>query len=259
MIAEQHRVRTLERYEQHREAWRNNEALRLLYGAWYRRVARELPDAALGPFIEIGSGPGFARDFIPGLQLSDVVRAPWHDHQFSADRLPMPDRSVGALVLFDVLHHLSSPAEFFKEAARVLVPGGRIVMCEPYVSPLSFPVYRWLHPEPLILGVDPLGVQNQGIDPSGKDPFDSNQAIPTLIFARRKGLGEFQRRFPTLAVRSVERLAGLAHPASGGFSHRPLLPLAVWRLLHAAEDRLPGWVYKVIAFRILVVLESRAG
>jgi len=34
---------------------------------------------------------------------------------------------VGALVLFDVLHHLASPATFFEEASRVLAPGGRVV------------------------------------------------------------------------------------------------------------------------------------
>ena len=168
----------------------------------------------------------------------------------------MADGSVGALVLFDVLHHLSAPASFFSEAARVLADGGRVVMCEPYVSPLSFPVYRWFHPEPLILNADPLAEQVEA--PEGKDPFDSNQAIPTLLFTRKARLAEFQRRFPTLHVRSVERLAGLSFPASGGFDiHRPRLPLMLWRMLNAAEQRLPAWVYHLIGFRILVTLENR--
>jgi SAM-dependent methyltransferase len=214
-----------------------------------------LPDAALGPAMEIGSGPGFARSFIPNLELTDIVLAPWHDREVSAHQLPLPDESVGALVLFDVLHHLSAPAAFFDEASRVLVAGGRIVMCEPYLSPFSFPVYRWLHPEPLILGVDPLAAQVEA--PGGKDPFDANQAIPTLIFGRKRGLAQFATRFPGLRVSSVDRFAGLAHPTSGGFSRAPVLPLMLWRLLNAVERRLPSWAYRLIGFRMLVVVEKR--
>lgn len=257
-VAEQHRVSTLNHYQRHRLAWDNNQALRTLYAGWYGRIAEQLPDPALGPAIEIGSGAGFARAFIPGLLLSDVVRAPWHDQEMSADHLPMADGSVGALVLFDVLHHLAAPASFFSEAVRVLADGGRVVMCEPYISPLSYPVYRWFHPEPLILNVDPLAEQVEG--PEGKDPFDSNQALPTLLFTRKTRLAEFQQRFPTLVVRSVERLAGLSFPASGGFDiRRPRLPFALWRILNAAEKRLPAWAYHLIGFRMLVTLENRRG
>src|SRR6185369_2022763 len=100
-------------------------------------------------------------------------------------------------------------------AARVLRPGGRVVMCEPYVGPLSFPVYRYFHEEPVDMGADPLAPDAA---PSGapaeaaRDPFDSNQAIPTLLFARGRGRAAFARDFPALAVRRVERLAGPSYP-----------------------------------------------
>jgi len=83
------------------------------------------------------------------------VKAPWHDRCVSADNLPFGDASLGALVLFDVLHHLAAPARFFGEAARVLRPGGRIVLCEPYISPLSFVVYRLFHEEPVDMRAQP--------------------------------------------------------------------------------------------------------
>jgi SAM-dependent methyltransferase len=281
LVTEAQRARTLARYEEHRRAWESNEALRVQYAAWYAKVAERLPDPGLGPFIEIGSGPGFARSFIPGLKLSDIVRAPWHDHEISADRLPFSDGSVGALVLCDVLHHLAEPARFFEEATRVLVGGGRIVLCEPYLSPLSFPVYRFLHEEQMVLGVDPLAAsvenlsgqpqpreqgreqgQEQGQEQKQeqkqeKDPFDSNQAIPTLLFDRARGRAAFSKRFPALTMGAVERLAGLSYPASGGFGRAPLLPMRVWRTLFSIERRLPHWAYRLIAFRMLVVLEKR--
>lgn len=253
MLTEDQRARTLARYEEHRRAWDANEALRALYGDWYGRVAARLPDPSLGPFVEIGSGPGFARSFIPDLRLTDVVRAPWHDDEVNADHLPFADGSLGALVLFDVLHHLAAPAAFFEQALRVLAPGGRVVLCEPYLSPMSYPVYHFLHEEPVILGVDPLAVQS-GRD---KDPFDSNQAIPTLLFARKRGREAFAARFPQFIVGEVERCAGPAYPASGGFGKKPVLPLPVWRLLNRIEPRLPELAFRLIGFRMLVTLEKR--
>src|ERR1017187_7770968 len=107
---------------------------------------------------------GFAREFIPELELTDVVQAPWHGRRMSAEALLLEDGSVGALVLFDVLHHVAAPAAFFAEAARVLRPGGRIVLCEPYISPVSRWVYRRFHPEPVDMSVDPLVAAVQVMD-----------------------------------------------------------------------------------------------
>src|SRR4051794_27238441 len=264
MMTEEQRARTLARFAAHREAWGRSPALRLLYGDWYARIRRHLPEVARGPFVEIGSGPGFARDLLPELRLSDLVQAPWHDYQIDAGaRLPFDDGALGALVLFDVLHHLAAPARFFDEAARVLAPGGRVVMCEPYVSPASYPVYRWLHEESLAMGVDPFGevaparAAGAPVPAAGapRDPFDSNQAIPTLMFGRARGRAAFARRFPGLALGVLERFAGLAYPASGGFGHAPFLPLSWWRRLNALELALPSVAFRALGFRMLVVVE----
>ena len=250
---EEQRARTLERFEAHRRAWASNAALRALYEDWYGKIRAQLPSATLGPFIELGSGPGFARTFIPELQLSDLVRAPWHDHAIdAATRLPFDDRSLGALVLFDVLHHLASPSTFFAEATRVLAPGGRVIMCEPALSPLSYPAYRWFHDEDLNLGVDPFADMSL----LSKDPFESNQAIPQLMFARASGRAMFAQRFPALELKSLERFAGPAYAASGGFGHRPLLPLPLWKRLYALEAMLPAAAFCALGFRMLVVLEK---
>lgn len=239
-------ARTLERFEAHRRAWDTNEALRLLYRRWYGRVKQALPAAR--PWVELGSGPGFAREFIPEMELTDVVRAPWHDRQVDAGALPHETGSVGALVLFDVLHHLPAPARFFAEAERVLVPGGRVILCEPYVGPLSYPIYRWFHEERLDLTVDPLAETTPG------DPFDANQAIPTLLLD--SGAPALTIQFPRLRLVRYERLAGPAYPVSGGFSRGPLLPGPLWRTLLAIEDRLPAALFRLIGFRLFAVLEA---
>ena len=249
------RERTLARFEDHRRAWQANPALRACYGHWYGKLRAALPPPDLGSWIEIGSGPGFAREFIPELEMTDVVQAPWHTRRMSAEALSLEDHSVGALLLFDVLHHVAAPATFFSEAARVLRPGGRILLCEPYISPVSGWVYHRFHPEPVDMSVDPLvsAVQDEAI---AKDPFASNQAIPTLLFCRDKGR-IFKSMFPQLGVLGVERLAGLAYPASGGFSHAPFLPAPLWRGLFAMENLLPEIAFRGFGFRMIVVIERR--
>src|SRR5882757_6186905 len=205
MIEDHVRDRTLARFEAHRRAWRDNQALRLLYERWYGRVRAALP--AQGPWVELGSGPGLARELVPELMLTDLVVAPWHDRQVDAQALPFADASVGALVLFDVLHHLPAVARFFGEAIRVLRPGGRVITCEPYVSPLSYPVYRFLHEEGLTMSADPWAEA-----PDRANPFVSNQSGPTRIFAG--GARDLLRRFPAFRLVQLERLAGPAYPVS---------------------------------------------
>jgi SAM-dependent methyltransferase len=243
------RKSALDRFEQHRRVWASNEAIRTLYQKWYGRIRDKLPPPSLGRWLELGSGPGFAREVIPELELSDVVKAPWHDHEIAAESLPLADGSLGALVLFDVLHHLRQPGRFLAEAVRVLRPGGRVVLLEPYVGPLSFPVYKLLHEERCDFSSDPLG----GDLVTSDDPFDGNQALPTLLLYRRRD--ELARRFPELPLREIECLAGPTYPASGGLSRSPLVPLPLWRAMVQLEDRLPAALFRLVGFRLLAVLE----
>jgi SAM-dependent methyltransferase len=249
------RERTLARFEEHRRVWSRNPALRMSYQRWYCRLRKALPARDLGPCIEIGSGPGFAREFIPELALTDVVQAPWHERRVFAEALPFDKGGVGALLLFDVLHHLAAPARFFTEAARVLRPGGRILLVDPYISPVSRWVYRLFHPEPVDMSIDPLATA-ANVALEAKDPFLSNQATPTLMFCRA-GRRHFATMFPELAVVKVERFAGLAYPATGGFSRAPLLPYWLWRALFAIENLMPEFVFRWFGFRMLVIIERR--
>jgi len=249
------REQCLARFEAHRRAWEANPGLRASYAGWYRRLWQALPARELGPWIELGSGPGFAREFVPGLVLTDVVQAPWHDRRVSAEALPFADGSVGALVLFDVLHHLARPTTFFAEAVRVLRPGGRVLLCEPYIGPVSHWVYRLFHKEPVDMSADPLA---DAVTPGdgARDPFASNQATPTLAFSRDRGR-ELARMFPRLRMVSVEHMAGFSYAATGGFSRRPLLPWRLWRVLYALEGLLPKFLFRVFGFRMFVVIERQ--
>lgn len=58
-------------------------------------------------------------------------------HTFGdAHKLPFPDGSFDTVILLEVLEHLSEPRRALKEARRVLVHGGRIVISTPFLYPI---------------------------------------------------------------------------------------------------------------------------
>jgi hypothetical protein len=132
----------------------------------------------------------------------------------------------------------------------VLRPLGRVVLLEPYVSLVSYLVYRFLHPEPLDMSRDPFETCQVT---SHRNPFDSNQAIPTLLFFRH--MDRFSKRYPTLRSVRCDRVGFFAYPLSGGFDHPSLLPL--WAVKPAfLLERFLSFLGSILAFRVFAVLEK---
>ncbi|MFO0972718.1 MAG: methyltransferase domain-containing protein [Phycisphaerae bacterium] len=234
---------------QRRAAWDERPLLREVYRRLFAWIDRQL---APGPrTIELGGGAGHLLSHRPDIVVSDIVPSPYVALVADAMALPFAAGSIDNLVMIDVLHHLPRPQRFFAEAQRVLRPGGRVVMVEPYISPLSRAVFALAHPEPVDLHADPLP---DGDAPAfeATGPFSSNQAIPTLIFRRQPA--RFAARFPRLAVRAAVRDCVLAYPLSGGFSGPRLVPRALQPLVWAGEWLLAP-LKRWMAFRLLVTLE----
>src|SRR5437588_3689502 len=75
MITSAYRVATLERFQRQRETWAGNQALRTLYAYWYGEIRAALGERLAGSVVELGSGAGFAKRFLPTLRTSDTVKA----------------------------------------------------------------------------------------------------------------------------------------------------------------------------------------
>ena len=167
-----------------------------------------------------------------------------------ANHLPFPDRYFANLVLFDVLHHLPRPVGFFTEAERVLQSGGRLVLMEPAITPVSRIFYTFLHPEPVVWDCDPL---DETALLSGPAPLDANQAVPSLLFGRHRN--RFEQRFPSLKVLTVRKTGLFAYPLSGGFRRWSLIPGWAAAALMRVEPVLEPVLGPVMAFRLHVVVE----
>lgn len=231
----------------HREAWERRPLLRSLYRDWYGLIEREL-SAVEGPSVELGSGIGAFKEFRPATVATDIAPTAWANEVVDAEKLPFDDSSVANLIMIDVLHHLPVPTRFLREATRVLKPGGRAVLLEPYCSTLSNLVWKYLHEEHTDLSADPFAAQPQ----SSASPYDANVALPTLIFWRQ--LDRFRAIFPDLSVRRRARLAMFVYPLSGGFAKRPLLPPRFAPLAMKLEQWF-AFAAPLLAFRCLVTLE----
>lgn len=125
-------------------------------------------------------------------------------------------------------------------------------MIEPAITPGSWPFLQFAHPEPVDLRADPL---DQAPASEDRDPFDSNQAIPTLLFKRKAHRRTFEEQFRELRIVRASWLSLLAYPLSGGFRPWSLLPARLVPLLLRIEALLMPVFGPLLAFRLLIVLE----
>lgn len=233
---------------EHNNIWAQKASLRALYSYYYRRIAEECVD---GVTLEIGSGCGNLNLDNGKVIKLDVQEIDLVDVVGDAEVLPFRNKSIQNIVLVDVLHHLQYPLKFFMEARRVLGAGGRLIMLEPAITPVSKVFYHYLHPEPVDMNVNPFIAS---VPVSGKNPYDSNQAIPTIIF--NKMYDQYQKLFSDLRVRKKLFMSLWCYPLSGGFRPWCLIPsVLVMPLLKIEELLLPKFG-DIAAFRLFIVLEK---
>jgi SAM-dependent methyltransferase len=230
------------------DVWKEKPVLRLIYDDFYQRIAA----ACVGGLtVELGGGIGNLKQRLDDVVSTDIQFGHWLDCVADAQRLPFADGFVSNIVMVDVLHHVEFPINFFREAARVLRPGGRIVMVEPAITWGSTLFYRLLHHEPVVTSADPLA---SGVPDPKRDPYDSNQAIPTLIATRDRA--RFHQRFPDLRIRRVDWFSFASYPMSGGFKPWCLLPAGLAPALLRIERSLEPGIGRLAAFRMLIIVDK---
>ncbi len=236
--------------EEYQIRWDRKEVLRKIYKNLGDKM---LEEGAPGLGLEVGSGiSNFKASLNEKIIRMDIQKAKGLDVVANAHFLPFRDRLFSKIFLFDVLHHLDCPLVFFSEANRVLSNGGRIIMVEPGISPISKFFYKMFHNEPVEMDWKP---KKNCIPDCNKDPYDSNQAIPTLLFFK------YDKMFNELNIpfKIVKKnwISLFAYPLSGGFKSWSLIPSFLIKPVLKFEDFLLPILGPFMAFRLIVVLEKK--
>ena len=232
----------------HLSRWHQKATLRAIYQDYYDTMKKW---CAEGDTLEIGSGTGHAGYMGSDIILTDIAFAPWLDLACDAQALPFKDKTFSNIILFDVLHHISRPARFLMEAERILRTGGRLIMLEPGITPVSYLFYNYFHEEDVDLAADSLDMST----PALKNPYQGNQGLPTQLFGRDKL--RMESIVPKLKLINKSWLSLFAYPLSGGFKSWTLLPTTWVQPVLAFERLLLPLMGRLSAFRLFVVLEKQ--
>jgi len=235
--------------EKHKVTWEKKKILRVIYEEWYKKIIYNLSNID-GKTVELGAGSGNFKEYMPDVISADIDDCEWLDLCFDAHHMPFENEEITNIVMIDVLHHLYNPVKFLHEAERVLKKTGRVIMLEPFPSLFSLQIYKRFHPEPFIFDVDYF-TKN---DLKDKDPWDSNQAIPYLIFF--KDADKFKKYFgKKFKIVAKEKLSFILYPASGGFENKAMISDSLIKPFKGLEILLSP-LKSLLAFRCFIVLEK---
>ncbi|HEY4075156.1 MAG TPA: class I SAM-dependent methyltransferase [Herbaspirillum sp.] len=223
-----------------------NRNLMYWYQALYRNLFRTIPDISEKRVLEIGSGTSPLKMFLPNVITTDILKLDYLDIVFDcheiADFSAIPDHSIDVITLTNVLHHLHDPLHFLRNAVRKLVKGGQIIIVDPYFSLLSWPLYKFLHHEP----VD-FNISRPVLDAIQGPLSSSNQAIPYMIFfSKTRWLEELSDCYELTETR-IGFFTSLAYMMTGGISRIFPVPHWLYRLYFVFDLTLARALPRVFA------------
>jgi ArsR family transcriptional regulator len=143
------RAEAAQRYfSTHAEVWDSIRSLHVAESAVETAIEQALGDRPVGRLLDIGTGTGRMIELLGPKALqavgvdksSEMLRVarvkleaagiPSSLRQADMYVLPMPDGSADSVVIHQVLHYAHNPAAALAEAARVLRPGGRLLVVD---------------------------------------------------------------------------------------------------------------------------------
>ncbi|MCX5636628.1 MAG: class I SAM-dependent methyltransferase, partial [Planctomycetota bacterium] len=211
----------------HAKIIRQKPFLKKLYVDFYREFLKAVPQPKGKTIVELGSGGGFIKDVNSNVITSDILELPNVDKVFSAIDMPFEQAGVDAFFMVDVLHHITDPRRFFREALRCLKVGGKIVMIEPANTCWSRFIYKNFHHEP-------FDTQAPWQLAAGGGPLSkANGALPWIIFSRDRKI--FEKEFPSLRIVRTRNHTPLRYLLSGGLTLRQLVPSFTYPAVKAIE------------------------
>jgi SAM-dependent methyltransferase len=220
-----------------------------VYGQLYARIRENLARVP-GLIVELGSGIGAVKAFIPECVTTDIFCNPWIDRRENAYSLSFRTGTVSNLILLDVFHHLQFPGTALAEFWRVLAHGGRLILLEPGMGVLGKFIYGLFHHEPLGFRRSISWSAPAGFDPENAGYYAA-QGNATRVFLHK----EFPDKLAPWRIIRVQELPDFAYVASGGFSKPQLYPKMILPLIRKIEKVFARWP-RFSTTRLLIVAEK---
>jgi SAM-dependent methyltransferase len=205
--------------------------------------------------VELAAGIGAARDFIRcrSLLLTDVDDGDWLDvGGVDATATPFDDGRFDFVLISNAIHHLAHPIRLFAEAARILKPGGVLLIRDVRCSLLQRAAARLTKVEGYDYDVDVFDPDAVLSDPA--NAWSANNAVPDLLFA---DIDRFEREVPQFRVEWQRDDECLVFLNSGGVTHKTVsvpLPRPALRALAAVDRALVRLAPSVFALQRSLVL-----
>lgn len=233
------------------EFWEHKPILHTIYDEFYSLIANNLNQSIDGKIVEIGSGIGNLKKYVPGCICTDVFNNPWIDQVENAYKLSFKDNEVSNIILFDVWHHLEFPVSALNEFKRVLKKHGHIIIFEPYISFLGWIVYGIFHPED-VAWFKKINT-NDNITPKLNDlSYYAAQGNASRFFLQKK----YHRHLSGFSIKNTEKIPAIAYVLSGGYSKKQMFPDRHYLKIKKIESWIKN-MPSLFATRISIVLEKQ--
>jgi len=222
--------------------------LRRLYEEFYKMILQALPANCTEPFLEIGSGGGFLKEYLPDLISSEILEIPSIDAVLDATLLPFKENTLDGIIMVNVFHHIPNVDSYFRQASFCVRERGVIVMIEPWISRWSELIYKRLHHEPFDKNIEKWNLQEGG-------PLShANSALPWIVFERDRAI--FEEKYPDWKIRKIILHTPFCYLLSGGVSMRSFMPGFLFPICRRMDKIVQKWIRSWAMFA-LIVLERK--
>ncbi|MCP4625194.1 MAG: class I SAM-dependent methyltransferase [bacterium] len=226
---------------------KNKPVLKKLLTRYYDEMISFLQPG--GRTLELGSGGGFFKERYPQAIASDILQVSNLDIVMDGLAIPFKNGSINNIVLRGVLHHIHDPFAFFEECERILQDGGRIIINDPYISPFSFLINKYIH-------FEHCDYSWQLKRNKGQPLMDCNLALASIIFKKR--IHDFTQTFPNLNIIHTNRHTYFIYLLTGGYSYPSLIPTCFFETAMIFEKLLSPF-RNLLANILFIVLEKQSG
>lgn len=201
--------------------------------------------------IELGAGAFPISVTEPRIKATDFVPdelPEWIEQHVDACDLRFRDGELHVIVCQNSFHHFQDPLKFLTEAERVLAPGGKIAIFEPYHSPLGNIFFKFL------TSTESFDKTGHLVGPADR-MLNANQAMSYIVFEREWSRLKNNGLFPKLEI--CEHLISPYTPSyicCGGVNFKPLVKEKHLQNLVKLDEKF-SWLKKYLSLHHLIILE----